>query len=175
MDYMFHGILQARILEWVAIPFSSGSSQSRDRTQVSHIAGGFFTSWATREAQEYWSGQPIPSPVDLLNLGIDLGSPALQADSLPIELSCGSQLKYREIWVTTTLMSEVIWALSLSKGRKKCPLQVLLGVSSRGPAQRWEVIDVFRDKPWLTVFACFPGCLAVSSQDGDEEKAQAST
>ena len=40
----FHGILQARILEWVAFPFSKGSSQPRDRTQVSHIAGGFFTS-----------------------------------------------------------------------------------------------------------------------------------
>ena len=47
-----HGILQARILEWVAFPFSKGSSQLRDWTQVSYIAGGFFTSWATREAQE---------------------------------------------------------------------------------------------------------------------------
>ena len=37
-----HGILQARILEWVAIPFSRGSSQPRDRTQVSRIAGRFF-------------------------------------------------------------------------------------------------------------------------------------
>ena len=45
-----HGILQARILEWVAVPFSRGSSQPRDQTQVSHIAGGFFISWATREA-----------------------------------------------------------------------------------------------------------------------------
>ena len=44
MDYTVHGILQARILEWVALPFSRGSSQPRDRTQVSHIAGGFFTS-----------------------------------------------------------------------------------------------------------------------------------
>ena len=50
MDYTVHGILQARILEWVAVPFSRGSSQPRDQTQVSHIAGGFFTSWATREA-----------------------------------------------------------------------------------------------------------------------------
>ena len=38
-----HGILQARILEWVAIPFSRGSSQPGDRSQVSRIAGGFFT------------------------------------------------------------------------------------------------------------------------------------
>ena len=43
------GILQARILEWVAIASSRGSSQPRDRTQVSGIAGRFFTSWATRE------------------------------------------------------------------------------------------------------------------------------
>ena len=56
LDCTVHGILQARLLEWVTSPFSRGSSQPRDRTQVSCIAGGFFTSWATREAQKYWSG-----------------------------------------------------------------------------------------------------------------------
>jgi len=51
------GILQERILEWAAMPSSKGSSQPRDQTQVSCIAGGFLTvAWATREAQEYWSG-----------------------------------------------------------------------------------------------------------------------
>ena len=50
------GILQARILEWVATPPSRESSQPRDRTQISHIVGRFFTIWATRKAQEYWSG-----------------------------------------------------------------------------------------------------------------------
>ena len=45
-----HGILQERMLEWVSMPFSKGSSQSRDQMQVSHIAGGFFTVWAIREA-----------------------------------------------------------------------------------------------------------------------------
>ena len=50
MVYTVHGILQSRILERVAFPFSRGSSQPRDQTQVSHIAGRFFTSWATREA-----------------------------------------------------------------------------------------------------------------------------
>ena len=44
IDYIVHGILQARKLEWVAFPFSRGCSQPRDQTQVSHIAGGFFTS-----------------------------------------------------------------------------------------------------------------------------------
>ena len=45
-----HGILQARILEWVAIPFSRVFSQLRDQTQVSCIAGRFFTVWNTRKA-----------------------------------------------------------------------------------------------------------------------------
>ena len=49
-DYTVHGILQARILEWVAFPFSRRSSQPRDRNLVSCIACRFFTCWATWEA-----------------------------------------------------------------------------------------------------------------------------
>ena len=45
------GTLQARIVEWVAMPSSRGSSQPRDRTRVSHIAGGFFTSQVTNSCQ----------------------------------------------------------------------------------------------------------------------------
>ena len=60
MDCTVHGVLQARILEWVAFPFSRRSSQPRDWTLVSHIAGGFFTSWTTGEALEYWSGLAYP-------------------------------------------------------------------------------------------------------------------
>ena len=51
-----HGIFQVRILEWVAIPISRGSSQPRDRTWVSHIAGRFLTIWATMEA---WSWESL--------------------------------------------------------------------------------------------------------------------
>ena len=43
-------LLQARILQWVDMPSSRGSSQPRDQTQVSRVAGGFFTIWATGEA-----------------------------------------------------------------------------------------------------------------------------
>ena len=50
MDYIVHGILQVRILEWVAYPFSSRSSWTRNRTRVSCITGRFFTNWAIREA-----------------------------------------------------------------------------------------------------------------------------
>ena len=46
-----HGILQARILEWIAISFSRGSSQPRDRTQVSHIAGRVFTVWGSSQVK----------------------------------------------------------------------------------------------------------------------------
>ena len=52
MDSTVHGMLQTRILQWVAFPFSRGPSQPRDQTQVSRTAGRLFTSWATREAQE---------------------------------------------------------------------------------------------------------------------------
>ena len=49
-DSFIHGILQARILEWVAISSSRSSSWPRDQTWVSCIAGGFFTIWATRDS-----------------------------------------------------------------------------------------------------------------------------
>ena len=55
MDYtppvsFVHGIFQAELWEWVAIPFSRGSSQIKNQTQVSHIVGRVFTVWATKEA-----------------------------------------------------------------------------------------------------------------------------
>ena len=53
MDCRVHRILQVRILEWVTFPFSRGSSQPRDWTQVSSIAGRFFTNWAIREAHTH--------------------------------------------------------------------------------------------------------------------------
>ena len=61
-----HGILQARILEWVAFLFSRESSQPKDQTQVSCIADRFFTSWATREAHT-WQKIPPMSGLFLTN------------------------------------------------------------------------------------------------------------
>ena len=76
MNYTVHGILQVRILDRVAFPFSRGSFRPRGRTQVSCIAGGFFTSWVAREAQLKERGQKYlewyqwyqPSPSCCLNL-----------------------------------------------------------------------------------------------------------
>ena len=88
MNWIVHGILQARTLGGAAFPFSRGSSQPKDQTQVSHIVGEFFTSWATKanpwsfEARHYlflssyensrwqvllipWSVLPCPLPQNL--------------------------------------------------------------------------------------------------------------
>ena len=118
----FHGILQAKILQWVAIPFSNRSSQPRDPIQVSRNARGYFTVRWLRNfeseivvsqvclflipwtiayqtplsveffRQEYCRGLPLPSPRDLPDPGIEPKSPALQADSLPSNLFKISQL-----------------------------------------------------------------------------------
>ena len=87
MGYTVHGILQARILEWVAFPFSRGSSWPRDQTQVSCIAGSFFTSWATRKAQEYWSGVAYPFPSGSSQPRNRTGVSCIAGRSLPTELS----------------------------------------------------------------------------------------
>ena len=102
-----HGILQTRILEWVTFLFSRGSSQPRDRTQVSCIVGGYFPSWATREAGEYWSGQPILSPADLPPPRNQTG--ALQVDSLPTELS--GKPRGEDFWTMETFLPSAVAAL----------------------------------------------------------------
>ena len=113
-----HGSSPGRILEWVAMPSSRGSSQPRDWTQVSRLAGGFFTIWASKEAQEYWSGWPIPAPGDLPDPGIEPGSVALQADSLPTELpgknclllGCKKKVKFLSVFAVS--LGHCLWFAS---------------------------------------------------------------
>ena len=80
-----HGISQARVLEWVAIPSSSGSSQPRDWTQVSCIACRFFTVWVIREACGHHLGED-----KICNMGILLVFPQVPNGS------CSSVCMYRE-------------------------------------------------------------------------------
>ena len=110
MDYAIHGILQARILEWVAVPISRGSSQPRDWTQVSCIAGGFFTSCATREAYSWPHGQ--------LNLWYGL---CLLYITDPFSSFLGSQISCSVRWCV----------LRVCKVREKpdCPCLQLVGFS----------------------------------------------
>ena len=67
-------ILQARILEWIALPFSRGSSQSRDQSQVSHTAGKFFTVWATKEAHRTTISSSNSTYVYLFNENVNTNS-----------------------------------------------------------------------------------------------------
>ena len=69
-----HGIFQARILECIAIPFSKGSSRTRDQTWASCIAGIFFTFWATREAPNTEQGTLV---------GIKIGAVTME-DSIEV-------------------------------------------------------------------------------------------
>ena len=63
-DYTIHGILWAIILEWVVFPFSRGSSQPRDRTPVSPVAGRFFTSWAIMTTSHWQSLKNVDYGLD---------------------------------------------------------------------------------------------------------------
>ena len=88
------GILQARILEWVAFPFPRASSQPRGQTQVSCITGRYFTAEPLGKPKNTGLGRLSPAPADLPDPGIEQGSSALQANSLPTELSGKSLIKY---------------------------------------------------------------------------------
>ena len=97
-----HGIFQARVLEWIAISFSRGSSWPRNQTRVSHIAGRCFTVWATREVIKnlaskitrwlFWGASLLSSwSADFLNKVIFLAS---TLHLRFIGLSCGEQSKF---------------------------------------------------------------------------------
>ena len=100
MDYTVHGILQARILEWVAVPFSRGSSQPRDQTQVFCIAGGFVISWVTREAQENWFFQ-------LLGVVLDADSQLKSSTRVTLGESSSPSI------TTPSLGSSYLWLIDL--------------------------------------------------------------
>ena len=101
MDYTVHGILQARILEWLAFPFSRASSQPRDQTQVSHIAGRCFTIWATREDLKN-----LPSKAkDITDTGSILG----WEDPLEEDIATHSSICLDRIAWTEELMDRRAW------------------------------------------------------------------
>ena len=128
-------------------------------TQVSRIAGRFFTGWATAEAQEYWSGQPIHSPANLPDPGIEPGSPALQVDSLLTELS-GKPISWQwfELWWTHNFHSikkvilllawflqEVLgkWASASNLRETAHDRQVGLGSSRLNSVSQWRSVFLF--------------------------------
>ena len=93
--FSIHGIFQARVLEWVAISFSRGSSQPRDRTQVCRIGGRHFTAWAIREALLPWTSLLNPAPIwsvpSLLKTGGSLAA-------LPCRSEHRIRLSFKTLW-----------------------------------------------------------------------------
>ena len=83
-DSSVHGILQSRILEWVAISFSRGSSRPRDRTQVSRIAGRFLTVWVTIAQFENWFRVRRVKRLDLTSTVPSFG----EGNGTPLQYSC---------------------------------------------------------------------------------------
>ena len=86
IDYTVHGILQGRILEWVAFPFSRGSSRPRDQTQVSQHCRWILYQLSHQGSPRLLEWVACPFQGNLTNPGIEPGSAASQADSLPAEL-----------------------------------------------------------------------------------------
>ena len=134
-----HGGSPGRIQGWVAMTSSRGSSQPRDQTQVSRIVGRFFTSWSTREAQEYWSGWPIPSPADLSNPGIELRSPALQADSLKTELSGKPKFLKANYWDLQKITSlHIHWWLASQQSNLIKTVSITLMVKNEDSKYKYQ-------------------------------------
>ena len=126
-DYTVHGILQARILAWVAIPFSRESPNPGNQTQVSQtwVTGEFFTSWATREVrreEEERRSQPLGTLVDVVPsghshtktfLGVSLNQTHVRSQCYPLNLNIPSRfcvlavpsLPSRSVLVTLPLCS----------------------------------------------------------------------
>ena len=126
---LFMGILQARTLEWVAFPFSRGSSQPKDQTQVSCTAGRFFTDWTTREAQTNYDLQQFVKVYlyeqKSISFSPDLIPPefwnpqtTIVHSPKPCKLKWGNNINFREI-------------TTIAHGRSLCLL--LCGHSERLP------------------------------------------
>ena len=133
--------------ELVVIPSSRGSSQPRNRTQISCIVGGVFTIWATREAQEYWSGLPFPSrgifPTQWLNPHL-LCLLHLVAGSLPHCL-LGSRVlgSVCHIWqedkgVSIPLFLFSLWNMCLGLEGTGISVIMILGECRRRGTELWR-------------------------------------
>ena len=104
MDYTVYRILQARILEWVAFPFSRGSSQPRIKPRSPTLQVDSLPAESQGKSKNTGVGsQPISSPAGLPDPRIQPGSPALQADSLPTGLS----INYKYTYILSLLLPPI--------------------------------------------------------------------
>ena len=127
MDYLVHGILQVRILDWVASPFFRGFSWPRDQTQVSRIAGILYQ-LRPKGSPKILERVAYPSPGDLPDPGIEPGYPALQEilyqlsyKGSPISLLIPVSLSFH----STDLASSLVWCWPVVGAKYTVGTQVL--------------------------------------------------
>ena len=115
--FSVHGIFQARVLEWVAISFSRGSSQPRDRTRVSHTAGRCFTVWATREA--HGKAYILPNLPHYKKYTPETCKPPYNSHTLPRCLLCLYQIVPKSLtidpWWTQMYFCDIVHAQGFYK------------------------------------------------------------
>ena len=166
-----HGILQTRILEWVAVPFSRGSSRPRDRTQVSWITGGFFTSWAT--------GKPKNTGVGSLSLlqGVfstqELNRGLLHCRQILYQLSY--QGNPEERWGEPNILLEKKscfskWGETQHNLELKGPqlhenFPIYLSLNFQGPILSQSKSQTDTKKPWEIGHSIYPGIQPYTSLD----------
>ena len=143
------GILQARILEWVAMPSSRGSSQPRDQTQVSCIAGRFFTIWAIREAKIHPKHLPACLYTVFVQAAITnyhrLGSLYLH-NGLCITYSWKWQRTEQTVEEEETSRGGRTVVLGMEAADEKIPLKSISQSETSGATSRW---------PWRTSSSAF--------------------
>ena len=131
------GIFQARKLEWVAIPFSRGSSQLRDQIQVSCIAGGFFTIWTNKKAPVTWPGLDFK---ERMNLNSILFFIPLLPKMLSLPSGSGTLSQARRWWWTECAEktnSTLIWCWAERAPSSKKKLSCLtMGISENAHSQK---------------------------------------
>ena len=127
----FHGSLQARILEWVAISFSRGSFQLRNRTLVSHILGRHFNLWGTREAH---SQSGLIYYIYIICVLLILFKTLVSLYVLSHVVRTQSYILHVQF---SSVVSESLWPHGLQHARLPCPPPIPGAYSNSCPLSQW--------------------------------------
>ena len=162
-----HGISQARILEWVAIFFSRGSSSPRDQIWISWITGGFFTNWATRETHtnawkkkgkiEIKVAQSCPTLSDPLDCSLPgssvygifqakvlewVATSFSRGSSRPRDQTRVSHTVDRHFTKWATREVPIQWIFTEAKAKDMSSWQTISGLSKKAPGFRFLTMEM---------------------------------